>query len=102
VASHSGAEGRAARERECPAGSLSGDGGGEGELAQPRGVLRDPLRHVMDGEARERVWLDLQALTARERRLVGLQALGLSYAEIATVERQVLRGRRRLRGQSAS
>lgn len=44
-------------------------------------------------------------MTARERRIVGLHAAGLSYTEISnvtgyserTVERQLLRGRRKLR-----
>jgi RNA polymerase sigma factor (sigma-70 family) len=47
----------------------------------------------------------LQGLTARERRFVGLQAAGLHYDEIAsiegvslrTVERQLMRGKRKLR-----
>jgi RNA polymerase sigma factor (sigma-70 family) len=45
------------------------------------------------------------AMSARERRIVGLHAAGLSYTEISnvtgdserTVERQLLRGRRKLR-----
>jgi RNA polymerase sigma factor (sigma-70 family) len=96
---------RAARERECPAGPLTGGGEGEWELAEPCGALRGPLTRVLDDETREEAWRRLRTLTARERRLVGLQALGLSYGEIAaltgdslrTVERQVLRARRKLR-----
>lgn len=98
---------RAARERECPAGSLS-HGGGEGdwELEEPSGALRGPLGRVLDREAQEQAWDRLRGLTARERRLLGLQAFGFSYEEIAgltgdslrTVERQVLRGRAKLRG----
>jgi RNA polymerase sigma factor (sigma-70 family) len=97
---------RAARERECPAGSLSGGGEGDRELDEPSGALRGPLSRVLDREAQEQAWERLRGLTARERRLLGLQAFGFSYEEIAgltgdslrTVERQVLRGRAKLRG----
>ena len=49
--------------------------------------------------------VELRALTARQRRLIWLQGLGFSYDEMAareraslrTVERQVLRARKRLR-----
>ena len=52
---------------------------------------------------------ELAALPARQRRLLALQAFGLSYAEIAqregctprTVERQLLRARRALRNADA-
>jgi RNA polymerase sigma factor (sigma-70 family) len=58
-------------------------------------------------EQHERIG-QLRGLPARQQRLLWLQALGLSYAEIAehegctlrTVERQLLRAKRRLRAQA--
>ena len=53
-------------------------------------------------EARQRIALAADAMTARQRRIVGLQAAGYRHDEIAeltgdtvrTVQRQLLRGRR--------
>lgn len=57
-------------------------------------------------EARSRIERAARAMTARQRRILGLHAAGLSYREISeetgdtlrTVERQMHRGRRRARG----
>jgi RNA polymerase sigma factor (sigma-70 family) len=73
----------------------------DGELAEPAGHAPDPLNVIADrDEARRR----LARLTDREREFLALQALGLSYSEIAqatgsslrTVERQILRARHKL------
>jgi RNA polymerase sigma factor (sigma-70 family) len=72
------------------------------ELPEPVGAAPDPS--VIASE-RDLVCRRLAALTARERQFLALQALGLSYVEISvrldvtvrTVQRQVLRGRRKLR-----
>lgn len=76
--------------------------GDERELPEPVGDAPDPS--VIAGE-RDVVRRRLAALTARERQFLALQALGLSYDAISaeldvtvrTVERQILRGRRKLR-----
>lgn len=72
--------------------------GGSPEPADPRPGPDERVEH------RQRLD-DLRRLPARQQRVLWLQALGLSYAEIArvsgcttrTVERQVLRARRTLR-----
>lgn len=77
-------------------------GGDERELPEPVGDAPDPS--VLASE-RDFVRRRLAALTARERHFLALQALGLSYDEISaelgvtvrTVQRQILRGRRKLR-----
>ncbi len=99
---------RAGRVAECPAGRMTGGGVGEGPWTELAGPERGPLQRAIDQEALDAAWTQLRALTPRERRLLGLLGLGLglSYAEITavtgdslrTVERQVLRGRRKLRG----
>jgi DNA-directed RNA polymerase specialized sigma24 family protein len=76
--------------------------GGERELPEPAGDACDPS--VIVGR-RDLVRSRLAALSDRERQFLALQALGLSYEEISTalevtvrtVERQILRGRRKLR-----
>ncbi len=91
------------RQREVPVGGWSPDPG-EGELPEPAGNSADPLAaaidHAHDQELRDR----LANLTVRERQFLALQAAGLSYEEISqtgasvrTVERQIQRGRRKLR-----
>jgi DNA-directed RNA polymerase specialized sigma24 family protein len=73
----------------------------DGELAEPAGHAPDPLNVVVD---RDEVRRRLARLTDREREFLALQALGLSYSEIAqatgsslrTVERQILRARHKL------
>jgi len=75
------------------------------ELPEPSGEAPDPLLVALDHEHTEELHPRLDALTIRERRFVALQAAGLSYVEIAarlgvstrTAERQILRGRRKLR-----
>jgi RNA polymerase sigma factor (sigma-70 family) len=101
---------RARRSREVAAGPMTGGGEGQWELEEPSGTQRGPLQHVLDAEALEEAWGQLRTLTVRERRLLALRGLGLSYAEIGvvtgdsvrTVERQLLRGRRKLRRQIVS
>ena len=89
---------RRARLREVPVGGWLAEPD-ERELPEPAGPTSDPFELVL---ARERyvecVGL-LAKLTARERRFLGLHAIGLNYREIAdvddaslrTVERQILR-----------
>ena len=73
----------------------------DGELVEPAGHASDPLNVIADrDQARRR----LARLTERERQFLALQALGISYREIAqttgsslrTVERQILRARHKL------
>jgi RNA polymerase sigma factor (sigma-70 family) len=76
--------------------------GRESELCEPCGDLPDPLDVVAERDEARRA---LEVLTARERQFLALQAAGLSYREVAerlhvtvrTVERQILRGRHKLR-----
>jgi RNA polymerase sigma factor (sigma-70 family) len=72
------------------------------ELPEPAGDAPDPLVVAV---GRDEVRRRLATLTARERQFLALQALGLSYEEISvrldvsvrTVQRQILRGRQKLR-----
>jgi RNA polymerase sigma factor (sigma-70 family) len=72
------------------------------ELPEPAGDAPDP---AVVAAGRDEVRRRLETLTARERQFLTLQALGLSYEEISvrldasvrTVQRQILRGRRKLR-----
>jgi len=72
------------------------------ELPEPPGQAPDPLALISDRDEAARA---LDALTVREQQFLALQAAGLSYTEIAarlgvsarTVERQILRGRHKLR-----
>jgi RNA polymerase sigma factor (sigma-70 family) len=76
--------------------------GHENALCEPCGDLPDPLDVVAE---RDEVRRALACLTVRERQFLALQAAGLSYREVAerlqvtvrTVERQILRGRHKLR-----
>ncbi len=76
-----------------------GEGAAE-PVTDTAGPLELALAHEHNRELRAR----LKALSERERRFLGLKALGLSYQEIAqltgssvrTVERQIYRGRRKL------
>jgi RNA polymerase sigma factor (sigma-70 family) len=87
--------------REVPVGGWLSDPQ-EYELPEPVGGAPDPSELTV---ARDEVRRRLAALTARERQFLALQALGLSYEEISvrlgvtvrSVERQILRGRRKLR-----
>ena len=98
---------RAARGRETPAGSLQVSAGDTetGELPEPAGERRGPLERAIERERYEQRRARLLSLPARQRQLLGLHGAGLTYEEIAertgdsrrTVERQLLRGRARLR-----
>jgi len=90
---------RSGRKRELPFVALSGDD--SGARFEPAGDAPDPLAVVL---ARDDSRRRLARLTDREREFLALQALGLSYTEIAqatgasprTAERQILRARRKL------
>jgi RNA polymerase sigma factor (sigma-70 family) len=87
--------------REVPVGGWLSDPE-EHELPEPVGGAPDPSELTV---GRDEVRRRLAALTARERQFLTQQALELSYEEISvrlgvtvrTVERQILRGRRKLR-----
>ena len=89
-------------QREVLAGGWRADPGSDNELCEPCGDLPDPLDVVAERDEARRA---LEVLTARERQFLALQAAGLSYREVAerlhvtvrTVERQILRGRHKLR-----
>jgi RNA polymerase sigma factor (sigma-70 family) len=93
--------------REIPAGSWATQGEDlpAGELAEPVGDTPDPFEVAIDHEHRDELRARLLALTQREREYLALQALGLSYKEIAarsgdserTVQRQILRGAKKFR-----
>jgi RNA polymerase sigma factor (sigma-70 family) len=77
----------------------------EGDVpAEPVADTAGPLELALEHEHSRELRARLKALNAREQRFLGLQALGLSYQEIAqltntsvrTVERQIYRGRRKL------
>jgi RNA polymerase sigma factor (sigma-70 family) len=92
---------RAARQREQPAGGFLPNQD-PGELPEPAAPARDIAEQISERLDRR---TQLQALTGRERHFLALQAIGLSYSEIAaheqtsqrTVERQLTRARRKLR-----
>jgi RNA polymerase sigma factor (sigma-70 family) len=74
-----------------------------GELPEPAGDTPDPLDAAISHEHTRELKGRLAMLTERQRQFLALKALGLSYQEIAatgpsirTVERQILRGRRKL------
>lgn len=94
---------RDARRREIPAGSWQpGDEDGRDE---PPGEAADPLDVAIEREHCRELADRLHLLTDRQRRFLMMRAAGLSYREIAkqtgatmrTVERQIVRGRRKLR-----
>jgi RNA polymerase sigma factor (sigma-70 family) len=90
------------RGRELPVGGWLTDISAAGELPEPSGRFADPLIVAL---ARDDLRRRLLSLTPREREFLGLQVAGLGYTEIAarlgvtarTVERQIVRGRRKLR-----
>lgn len=90
--------------REIPVGSLQANVD-EGEFCDPVGEAADPVDVAVAREHTRLLARRLQALSARERRFLAMHAAGLSYREISaqtgstlrTVERQILRGRRKLR-----
>jgi RNA polymerase sigma factor (sigma-70 family) len=89
-------------EREVTVGGWLSDTEHKRELPEPAGDAPDPLAVVAERDAARRA---LEVLTARERQFLALQAVGLNYREVAqrlhvtvrTAERQILRGRRKLR-----
>ena len=97
---------RRSAQRQTPTGSWSAVGGElrDGELPEPAGHSADPVEVAIEREHTRELQERLNTLTGRERRFLALQALGLSYQEIAfqtgaslrTVERQILRGRHKL------
>ena len=97
---------RRSGQRETPTGAWSAGGGElrDGELPEPAGHSADPIEVAIEREHTRELQGRLNTLTGRERRFLALQALGLSYQEIAvetgaslrTVERQILRGRHKL------
>jgi DNA-directed RNA polymerase specialized sigma24 family protein len=79
------------------------DGRADGELPEPAGDTPDPLDVAISHEHTRELKGRLEMLADRERQFLALQALGLTYQEIAatgasirTVERQILRGRGKL------
>jgi RNA polymerase sigma factor (sigma-70 family) len=90
--------------REIPTGGWTGhDEDVDGQLPEPTGDTPDPLDIVISHEHTRELKGRLAMLADRERQFLALQALGLTYQEIAatgasirTVERQILRGRRKL------
>jgi RNA polymerase sigma factor (sigma-70 family) len=106
VALTTGLRGTAARD--IPAGGFlpAARGADPRELPEPTADQGDPLELVLASEHHEELHTKLLTLTERERRYLALQAAGLSYREIAaietgvslrTIERQILRGRRKLK-----
>lgn len=94
------------RNRATPAGAMIGETLDVGELAEPAdSEPSDPLELAIEHDAHRQRRQLLLGLSARERQFLGLQAAGLSYEEISqstgasrrTVERQILRARRKLR-----
>lgn len=75
---------------------------------EPAGGAPDPLDVVIEHERSCKLAGRLGVLTDRERRFLVMRAMGLSYREIGertgatvrTVERQLVRGRRKLRERS--
>ncbi len=99
---------RTAVSREIPGGGFLPAGDDRerpGEIPEPPGHASDPLERVLERERYREQRKQLAQLTARQRRFLALQALGLSYNDIAkreqvsvrTVDRQILRGARKLR-----
>ena len=93
---------RTARQREQPAGAFLSEPEHPSELPEPSAPAGDLGERIADRlDGREQ----LQTLTARERRYLALQAIGLTYSEIATheqtsrrtVERQLMRAKCKLR-----
>jgi RNA polymerase sigma factor (sigma-70 family) len=92
------------RVREIPVGGWHGDAIDERELPEPASDALGPLGLAIEHEHSDELRDRLRALTERERQFLALQAAGLSYREISvrtgatrrTVERQILRGRRKL------
>jgi RNA polymerase sigma factor (sigma-70 family) len=91
------------RQREVPIGGWSSEPG-EGELPEPAGETAEPPTVAIDHEHSRELRDRLADLNPRERQFLALQAAGLTYEEISqmgasirTVERQILRGRRKLR-----
>jgi RNA polymerase sigma factor (sigma-70 family) len=96
-------------QRETPVGSWSAQAVDRefpgGELPEPAGNTPDPLDVAIEREHTRELKARLAKLTDRERQFLTLHAAGLTYHEIAaevgaslrTVERQILRARRKLR-----
>src|SRR5450755_4795335 len=96
-------------QRDIPVGSWAAQGGDRSavELPEPVGDTLDPLEAAIAHEHTRELSDRLAKLTPRERAYLALNALGFTYKAIAarsgdserTVERQILRARRKLRDQ---
>jgi RNA polymerase sigma factor (sigma-70 family) len=97
---------RHSRRRELPAGSWQPHD--EDGYEEPTGEAADPLDVAIERERSRELAGRLEVLTDRERRFLVMRAVGMSYREIGertgatlrTVERQIVRGRRKLRERS--
>jgi RNA polymerase sigma factor (sigma-70 family) len=95
---------RGAGGREIPVGAWQPEAVYGRELPESAADGPGPLDSALEHEDSDALRDRLGTLTGRERQFLALQGAGLSYREIAvrmgvtvrTVERQVLRGRRKL------
>jgi RNA polymerase sigma factor (sigma-70 family) len=95
---------RRAGGREILVGAWQGDAVDEREAAEPVSDALSPLDLAIEHERSDGLRDRLRILTDRERQFLALHAAGLTYREISvragvtrrTVERQILRGRRKL------
>ena len=72
---------RQAARQQAPA-EASGEDLEEEDLLEPAAATAGPLELALEHEHTRQLRKRLRVLNARERRILGLQALGLSYQEI--------------------